>query len=147
MSEWSKYSLEKEVIALLPQPVNSNEIVTEFKDGYPIETDIEFTGGYPVEVVVKFSEEGISIATFKAFWHGPHELKAKPKQLALLKWSDLPKSLPDAVETIRPIVQKACKLRKATYSTCDSCKETNPPEWMHNENTCQACAEKQGVVY
>jgi len=52
------------------------------------------------------------------------------------------------IVSVADAVEKARRTRLASYRICARCDETNPPEWMHDAQTCQRCAERDlGVVY
>jgi formylmethanofuran dehydrogenase subunit E len=114
----------------------------------PIISGTKIIAGNPPEVVVRLSEKGLLIAPYRATWESPYELKVVVTNADLVGWGDLP----DAVEPLRSYlsqkIEAARKTRKATFKNCSLCHETTPPERMHGETTCQACASsKQGVVY
>jgi hypothetical protein len=54
----------------------------------------------------------------------------------------------DLEAAVSAAIEKARTVRLATYRTCARCDEINPPEWMHDAQVCQSCAERDlGVVY
>lgn len=128
-----KEQIKRLLLELLPQPVTSGE---------------KMVAGEPPEVIVKLQDAGVIIAPYRAEWHGPHKLTMVVSDAELVVWGDLP----DATDQLRAFLSQkidaARKVRKDTFKCCSLCHETKPPEWMHDENTCQACAsDKLGVVY
>ena len=121
------------LLELLPQPVTSGK---------------GMVAGEPPEVIVKLQDAGVIIAPYRAEWRGPYTLTMVVSDAELVGWGDLP----DATDQLRAFLSQkidtARKTRKDTFTCCSLCHKMTPPEWMHNENTCQACAsDKLGVVY
>ena len=129
--------LLQEIQQLLPDPVC---------DETQLDGDVVLVGGDPGEVIVRISGSKVSIAVFSIRWDGPHTPVVRPKQLATLNWKRLPAST--AMMTLHGLISAAVEIRRAKYRKCERCGETKPPEWMHDEQTCQSCAEKHlGVVH
>lgn len=123
----------KELLAdLLPQPITFER---------------EMIAGDPPEIIVKLSNAGVIIAPYRAEWHGSHELKTVVSNTDLVAWDALPGTTEQLGTFLSQKIDAARKTRKATFKNCTLCHKSPPPEWMHNESICQACAEKQGVVY
>ena len=107
---------------------------------------IVFVGGDPGEVIVRVSGNKMSVAIFSVRWEGPHTPVVRPRHLATLSWRQIPAST--LMMTLHGLVNTAREIRKAKYRRCERCGKTNPPEWMHDEKTCQSCAEQHlGVVH
>lgn len=50
-------------------------------------------------------------------------------------------------EQLESEIQKILKSKKY-FGTCSICNEKNPNGWMHDDKTCQSCAEEHlGVTY
>ena len=129
--------LLQEIQELLPDPV---------REEMRLDGDLVFVGGDPGEVIVRISSSRVSIALFSIRWEGSHTPLVRPKQLATLNWQRLPASV--TLLSLHSLVEAAVEIRRAKYRKCDRCGETKPPEWMHDEQTCQSCAERHlGVVY
>jgi hypothetical protein len=129
--------LLQEIQELLPDPV---------REETQLDGDVVLVGGDPGEVIVRISGSKFSIAVFTIRWDGPHTPVVRPKQLATLNWQRLPAST--AMMTLHGLISAAVEIRRAKYRKCERCGETKPPEWMHDEQTCQSCAEKHlGVVH
>ena len=126
-----------EIGRLLPAPVQEETRL----DGVSV-----FVGGDPGEVVVRVSGNQVSIAVFSVRWEGPHTAVVCPRQIATLSWKRLPASR--TMILLHDLIEAAREIRRSGYRQCQRCGETKPPEWMHNANTCQACAERDlGIVY
>lgn len=105
-----------------------------------------FIGGDPGEVIVRVGPKKVSVAIFSVRWEGPHTPVVYPKELAVLNWKRIPAA--QMLMTLHTMIESARELRRSRYRKCERCGETNPPEWMHDERTCQSCAEEHlGVVY
>ena len=49
---------------------------------------------------------------------------------------------------VRDLIDAARDVRRGSYRTCRFCRQATPPEWLHDEGTCQGCAEgRLGVVH
>ena len=131
MSDLERESLLDEIRSLLPDPV---------VDETQIDGDVVLVGGDPGEVIVRISGNKVSIGVFSIRLDGPHTPVVRPKQLATLKWKRLPAST--TMMTLHGLINAAVELRRAKYRKCEKCGETKPPEWMHDKQTCQSCAEK-----
>lgn len=132
-SDW----LLKEVQELLPEPVRQET---------QLDGDVVLTGGNPGEVIVRIGESKVSIAVYSVRWEGPHTPVVRPKQLATLNWKRLTASR--TIIELQSLIESAVEIRRSKYGKCARCGETHPPEWMHDENTCQSCAERYlGVVH
>lgn len=107
---------------------------------------IVMVGGDPGEVIVRVGRSEVSIALFRVCWEGPHTSVVRPVHLATLIWRRLPAST--LMVTLDSLIIAAREVRTATYRQCGRCGETKPPEWMHDQKTCQSCAERYlGVVH
>jgi hypothetical protein len=103
-------------------------------------------GGDPGEVVLKITASRVSVSVFTVRWEGPHTPRVRPRQLASLRWDRLPASR--LMMVLHDLTDTAAETRRATFRKCTRCGKTRPPEWMHGEDTCQSCAERElGVVY
>jgi hypothetical protein len=130
-------SLLRHIHKLLPNPIREEQQL----DGM-----IVLVGGDPGEVVVRIGDTRVSIAVFAVRWEGPHTPVVRPIQLAALNWKRFPESR--LFMQLHSLIDTARELRRAKYRKCERCGETKPPEWMHDANTCQSCAERDlGVVY
>ena len=123
------------LVKLLPQPVSSG---AEMIAGDPRQP----------EVVVRLSDKGLLIAPYRAEWQGPAKLRVVVSDADIVSWSDLPDNDEQLRIYLSQKIEAARSTRKATYRTCTLCNKTKAPEWMHDESTCQTCAESnKGVVY
>lgn len=121
----------------LPEPL----VERTRKDG-----TLVLIGGEPGEVVVRVGQRHVSVSIFAVVWNGPHTPVMRSQRLASLRWDRLPAAL--LSKTLHEMIQAAQQLRRAKYRTCEYCGQTNPPEWMHDAQSCHSCAtEHLGVVY
>lgn len=129
--------LLNEIRLLLPEPIREE---TQLDD------DVVLIGGDPGEVIVRFGKRKVVIAVYSIRWEGPHTPVVRPRQLASLSWKRLPASR--TIMEVHGFIELAIEIRRSKYRKCSRCEETKPPEWMHDQNTCQSCAERHlGVVH
>jgi hypothetical protein len=129
--------LLKEVQEILPEPVRQET---------QLDGDVVLVGGDPGEVIMRIGGSKVSIAVYSVRWEGTHTPVVRPKQVATLNWKRLPASR--TMMELHSLIESAVEIRRSKYGKCVRCGETNPPEWMHDENTCQSCAERYlGVVH
>jgi hypothetical protein len=111
-----------------------------------LDGSIVMVGGDPGEVVIRVSGSKVSVSVFSVRWEGPHSPMVRPIRFATLRWKQIPP--PTLMMTLHILIKAAHEVRTAKYRKCERCGKTNPPEWIHDEKTCQACAERHlGVVY
>jgi hypothetical protein len=52
------------------------------------------------------------------------------------------------MRAVKALITAARNSRIAKFRTCSMCRGRKPPEWMHGDDVCQRCAERElGVVY
>jgi len=137
MSELDREARLDEIKRLLPDPM---------REETQLDGDVVLVGGDPGEVIVRIGGSKVSIAMYSVRWEGPHTPVVRPKELATLNWKRLPASR--TIMELHSLIESAIEIRRAKYGKCVRCGNTNPPEWMHDENTCQSCAERYlGVVH
>ena len=120
---------------LLPQPVSSGKQKIAGDPRQP-------------EIVVRVSDEGLLIAPYRAQWQGPAKLKVVVSDADIISWSDLPGDAEQLRDYLFQKIEAAQEARKATFKNCSTCHKSTPPEWMHEDSTCQTCASnKLGTVY
>jgi hypothetical protein len=125
------------VKAAVPQPVREETA----PDG-----SLFMTGGEPGEVVVRLTDSSVTVWEFAIEWQGPHTTVAKPIRFGSVQWKHMPAGR--AMTLLSGFIGAARESRRSKYLQCRLCEETKPPEWMHEEDVCQGCAEKHlGVVY
>ncbi len=122
---------------LLPDPI---------REGEGLDGSLTLVGGDPGEVIVGMTADEVSVSVFSVLWEGPHTPRVFPRRLASLCWCHIPAS--SLMMSLHTLVDAASELRRESYSSCERCGKTKPPEWMHGDSICQSCAEKElGVVY
>ena len=130
-------TLFREIRAYLPTPM---------REEMQLDGSWVFVGGDPGEVVVRVRASKVTVAVFAVVWNGPHTPVVRPKTIGSLNWSRIPASR--LTMSLHNLIESARELRLAKYGKCERCGETNPPEWMHDDKTCQSCAERYlGVVH
>ena len=136
------------------EPISRDEVLKELKEllGASIREETQFdgtivmVGGDPAEVIVWVGRRKVSIALFRVCWEGPHTPMVRPIHFATLNWRRIPAST--LIAALHSLINAAREVRRAKYRRCERCGEIKPPEWMHDEKTCQSCAEKHlGVVH
>jgi hypothetical protein len=125
------------VKAALPQPIREETA----PDG-----SLFITGGEPSEVVVRLTGSAVTVWEFAIEWEGPRTTVPRPIRFGSLQWNHMPAGR--AMTLLSGFIGAARESRRSKYRQCRMCEETKPPEWMHEEDVCQSCAEKHlGVVY
>jgi hypothetical protein len=120
--------------AQLPQPVEEQ---TGADGG-----ELVFTGGEPVEVVVYLTGTSVIVAEFAGRWESPCRFVPRPRKVGTLRWRRLPETV--LQQALSALIKGARERRLATYQTCQSCGKHRPPEWLHGDAVCRACAEQCG---
>jgi hypothetical protein len=121
----------------LPQPVEQETA----RDG-----SVVLVGGHPGEVLVRLTGSAVSVAEYAVEWQGPHDPAVRPITLGVLRWRRMPEV--PALAALQTLVRAARESRRAKYRTCVYCERITPPEALHDNQTCQECAQKHlGVVY
>ena len=95
-----------------------------------------FTAGDPPEVVVRLSHSSITVSGFTSEPEGP---VLRPQRLGIIMWRRLPSGKAMALAT--GLIASAHEMRLATYRRCYYCEKMKPPEQMHEEDVCLACAQ------
>ena len=122
---------------LLPDPVRESE---------GIDGSLTLLGGDPAEVIFRITADEVSVFAFSVRWEGPHTPRVLPRPFASLCWSQIP--APSLMMSLHTLVAAASEFRRVSYSLCERCGKTKPPEWMHGDSICQSCAERGlGVVH
>ena len=130
-------TLLREIRAYLPTPV---------REEMQLDGSLVLVGGDPGEVVVQVHGSKVAVAVFTVVWNGPHTPVLRPSSIGSLNWKRQPAS--ELIRGLHTLIESAREIRRAKYGKCERCGETQPPEWMHNDKTCQSCAERYlGVVH
>ena len=107
-------------------------------------SNFEASIGYPDEVRAELTEGGISVQRCRPHWQSVAHLEIDWVEETYLPWGEI-EADEDLVERA---LQSARRKRIASYRSCKMCRAINPPEYMHDRNTCMRCAERHlGVVY
>lgn len=118
----------KLVETMLPAPVVDTE-------------DGTLVGGDPGEVAVNIDADAIRVSQYATRWVG-HRLEPAHEEVARFD----PRST--RPRDVARTIARARGKRLASYRWCARCRQVQPPEWMHDVECCQNCAEKHlGVVY
>lgn len=123
------------ITAQLPAPVQQ-----DFED----DGSVSFVGGEPAEVIVRLTATTVTVAEYTVRWEGPLTPVAQPVEVAVLHWETV--SGDAAMRVVRTLIGAAREARLSKYATCQACEKITPPEWMHDDEICQACAERERRV-
>jgi hypothetical protein len=140
MSDWQPAAYEEVlafVLAQLGEPIAQHAE----DDG-----SVLITHGDPAEVIVRITESHVVVAEHAVSWHTPHDPVVEPIEIGAVFWAHL--SSDAALRAIRTLLVGARESRLAKFRVCAMCERATPPEWMHDDDVCQACAQRKlGVVY
>jgi hypothetical protein len=121
----------------LPAPVERQE---------ELDGSIRFTGGDPPEVIVVLAESSLIVSQFSGVWESPFTFSPRPRRVGLLKWRRLPENA--LLSAITALVKGAREMRLASFVTCQYCGQRTAPEWLHEEDVCQSCADQHsGAIH
>jgi hypothetical protein len=105
-----------------------------------------FTGGDPTEVIVRLSRSSVIVEEYFAEWATPYRLVERPRRVGIVHWRRLPEST--LMSVIGQLIKGAREMRRSRFRDCRFCGTTNPPEWQHGDDVCQACAATElGAVH
>jgi hypothetical protein len=121
----------------LPPPVERQEA----PDG-----SVQFTGGEPAQVVVTLTETAVCVAEFSGVWETPFRFSARPRRVGVIKWRRLPETA--LFNALSALIKGARDARQSRFQTCRYCGQRTAPEWMHDEDVCQVCADQHsGAIH
>ena len=121
----------------LPQPVDRQTLPNGV---------LEFTGGDPAEVVVLLTDTSVVVSEFAGVWETPFTFVGAPRRVGLVKWKRLPET--PLMNAISSLIKGAREARLSQFQTCQYCGKHTAPEWLHDDQVCQVCADNQlGVVH
>jgi hypothetical protein len=121
----------------LPAPVERQEEA----DG-----SLHFVGGDPNEVIVALTETSVIVSEFSGVWETAFKFSARPRRVGVLKWRRLPETA--LFNALGALIKGAREARHSRFQTCQYCARHTPPEWMHDEQVCLACAEQHsGAIH
>jgi hypothetical protein len=104
------------------------------------------TGGEPAEAIVRLTESEVTVAEFAIAWRGPYTGSVEPIAIGTVHWTAI--SAEAAMRAVKALVSAAREARLSKFRGCGMCGQSTPPEWMHDDNVCQECAERDlGVVH
>lgn len=129
-------NLIRDICTLFPEPVSEEAA----GDG------VRLIGGDPGEVVAFVNGDDVVFSQFALEWDGPHSPVIRPVPIATVCWVNLLKK--ERQRLFTSLVEMIVKRRRKLYRTCQYCEENTPPEWLHDDQTCQSCAERHlGIVH
>jgi hypothetical protein len=123
------------IAAQLPAPVQQ-----DFED----DGSVLFVGGDPGEVIVRLTTSAVTVAQYAVTWETPYTPTVQPIQIGVFDWQAVPGDA--AMRVVKALITAAREARLADFATCRSCLKRTPPEWMHGDELCQSCAERDGGV-
>jgi len=121
----------------LPAPVERQE---------ELDGSIRFAGGDPPQVVVVLTQSSVLVSEFAGEWETPFKFTSRPRRVGVVKWRRLPENA--LLSAISALIKGAREARLASFQTCQYCGQRTPPEWLHDNGVCQACADQHsGAIH
>gem|GEM_PF-3648408 len=124
--------------AVLPGPVGDMGEEINRAEMVPVRW---FGVGHPLLLVVGVADGSVLVGVPALRW-----ISQRPVT-ELASYVSLPLSGSDMLSRLAEQVGTASTARLATFRTCHRCDAKQPPEWMLDDDRCQACAEADGVVF
>jgi len=107
---------------------------------------LQFIGGDPGQVVVLLTDASVIVSSFAGGWETPFNFVVEPRRVGLVKWKRLPET--PLLNAISALIKGAREARLSQFQTCQYCGKHTAPEWLHDDQVCQGCADRQlGVVH
>ncbi|MGH9372092.1 MAG: hypothetical protein ACRD15_11235 [Vicinamibacterales bacterium] len=107
---------------------------------------VRITGGDPPLVIVRLAPTRLTVWEYAARLDESSEPVVTPIHIGSISWRRLPDALARTV--ISSLIDAARESRLAKFSDCQFCDARKPPEWMHDDDVCLACAKQHlGVVF
>ena len=103
------------------------------------EGSVQFIAGEPPEVVATLTSSSVEVSQFAGFWETPFKFTAKPRRIGLLKWRRLPENA--LLDALAALIKGAREARLASFRICQYCDRKTAPEWLHDDQVCQSCAD------
>ncbi|MFO1041822.1 MAG: hypothetical protein U0941_08555 [Planctomycetaceae bacterium] len=128
MQPLDRRSLLKLIHATIPLPTREENCA----DG-----SLVFVGGDPGEVVIRVAGSRITISVFSIALEGPHTPVVHTQPIMSMNWRVIPAV--QLTSLLQDMIETARQLRQSQFRKCVKCGETKPPEWMHDEDSCQGC--------
>ena len=69
----------------------------------------------------------------------------RPRRVGVLNWRRLPENA--LLAALGALIKGAREARLASYQTCQDCGRRTAPEYLHDADTCQACASRHTVIH
>jgi hypothetical protein len=130
LDEWMAF-----ISTHLPEPVTQDH----GPDGL-----IVFTGGDPGEVVVHLTESTVVVFEYCVRRDPLLAPRVAPRRIGAVRWRRAPN--PEMIKAVAALIAAARESRLQKFRVCDNCELSKPPEHMHDERLCQACAAEQEAV-
>jgi hypothetical protein len=107
---------------------------------------LQFTGGDPPEVVALLTGTSVIVSQFAGGWESPFKFTVKPRRVGVVKWQRLPENA--LLAALSALIKGAREARLASFRACQYCGKRTPPEWLHDADVCQACADRHsGAIH
>src|SRR6478735_4904446 len=87
---------------------------------------------------VEQAESEAGVRQFLGVWESPFTFAMRPRRVGVLNWRRLPENA--LLAALGALIKGAREARLASYQTCQECGRRTAPEYLHDSETCQACA-------
>jgi hypothetical protein len=118
----------------LPQPVSQDVA----PDG-----STYFTGGDPGEVIVRLTRSTVTVWEYALGGEPPNPPVVQPLRVGSVVWRRIPNA--NALSVVRSLIEAARASRRSKFVLCPGCERHIPPELMHDDEVCQACATRSSA--
>jgi hypothetical protein len=99
-----------------------------------------FTSGEPGEVIVRLSTSSITVWEYAVTWEGAYTRVVSPRLVGSVRWRRVSERA--GTKVVQALIDAARESRQSKFRVCEHCRERQPPEWMHGDDTCIGCAQR-----
>jgi hypothetical protein len=105
-----------------------------------------FTSGDPGEVIVRLTPASVTVWEYAVTWDSAYTQIITPRLIGSVRWRRVSERA--AAKVVQMLIEAARESRRAKFRLCQHCQERQPPEWMHERETCISCAQgRSGAVH
>ena len=105
-----------------------------------------FTGGEPGDVIVRLTRSTVTVWEYAVSLETPQAPAVEPLRVGSVVWRRIPTA--HAMSAVQSLIDAARVSRRSKFPMCSQCERRSPPEWMHDDEVCQSCAQRDlGVAY